>query len=53
MTHDEKLNHYFIRKLIDKRTTIKSKCCRYGGLNLCPMKACLFPELNILKIVPP
>ena len=36
MSHDKK-NHYFIRQVIDKTTKIKSKCCRGGGLNQCPL----------------
>ena len=46
-------NYCFIRKVIDKRTKIKSKSCRGGGLNLCSLKTSVFPELKILKILPP
>ena len=43
-------NYYFIRKVIDtcKRTKIKLKCSRGGGLNLCPLRTSAFPELKIL-----
>ena len=30
-------NYHFIRKVFDKRTKIKSKCCRGGGLSLWPL----------------
>ena len=42
-----------IRKVIDKRTKIKSKCSRGGGLNLCPPRTSVFPEIKILKILLP
>ena len=44
-------NYYFIRKVIDKRTKINSKCCRSGGLNLCPLITSVFSELQILKVL--
>ena len=50
--HTRQDNYYFIRKVIDKKTKIKSKCCRGGGLNLCSLKTSVFPELKIFKILP-
>ena len=43
----------FIIKVIDKSFKIKSKWCRGGGLNLCPLIACVFPELEIVKVQSP
>ena len=65
MTHDKKITisldvdtalntnltlpNFFIRKVIDKGTKIKSKCCRGRGLNLCPLITRVFPVLKNLK----
>ena len=46
-------NYYFITKVIDKITKVKSKCCQGEGLNLCPLKTSAFPKLKIVKVLPP
>ena len=49
------VNDNFFRKVIDKRTKIESihVCCRGGGLKLCPLTTSVFPELKMLKFLPP
>ena len=54
LLYDKRQENYdFIRKVIDKRTKMKSKCSRGGGLSFCLLRTSVFPELKILKILPP
>ena len=54
LRYDNRQEKLLIHKeVIAKSTKIELKCCRGGGLNLCPPFPIVFVELEIVKVPSP